>query len=129
MTHIILFDGDCQLCHSSVQFIIKRDPKIKFKFASLESNIGKDLLKRFHMPVNVTSLILINKDKCYNKSSAALHICKSLKGIWKICYLFLIIPKPIRDYIYDIVAKNRYKWFSKRKSCPIPASKDRQRLL
>lgn len=129
MTYIVLFDGDCQLCQRSVQFIIKRDPQMKFKFASLQSVAGEQLLDRCHHSHDLTSLVLVKQNRCYTKSSAALHICKSLTGIWKIGGLFLIIPRPIRDYIYNIIAKNRHHLMSQRKSCQVPTPEDRQRLL
>lgn len=129
MTYMILFDGECLFCQHSVQFIIKRDPKKKFKFLSLQSSTGKRLLHEHGMPQSVTSLVLIKEDKIYIKSSAALQICKHLKGIWKIGYLFLGLPKPIRDCIYNFIAKHRYQLVGKTTSCPIPSSEVRERLL
>lgn len=129
MQRIILFDGECNFCDQSVQFIIKRDPKEHFKFASLQSKIGKDLLNKFNTPVEIDSIVLIEGNHCYFKSSAALRICKKLNGLWKILYLLLVIPKPFRDFFYEILAKNRYKWFGKRESCRIPSSEERKRFL
>lgn len=129
MNGIILFDGDCNFCEKSVQFIIKRDPNGYFKFASLQSEIGKKLRKKYNVPEHIDSLLLIEQDKWYDKSSAALRICKNLKGFYKISFVFLIIPKPIRDFFYDILAKNRYKWFGKTNHCVIPSQKIRNRFL
>lgn len=129
MNGIILFDGECNFCEKSVQFIIKRDPNGYFKFASLQSEIGKKLRKKYNVPEHIDSLLLIEQDKWYDKSSAALRICKNLKGFSKISFVFLIIPKPIRDFFYDILAKNRYKWFGKTNHCVIPSQKIRNRFL
>ena len=129
MSGIILFDGECNFCEKSVQFIIKRDPNGYFKFASLQSEIGKKLRKKYNVPEHIDSLLLIEQDKWYDKSSAALRICKNLKGFYKISFVFLIIPKPIRDFFYDILAKNRYKWFGKTNHCVIPSQKIRNRFL
>lgn len=129
MNGIILFDGECNFCEKSVQFIIKRDPNGYFKFASLQSEIGKKLRKKYNVPEHIDSLLLIEQDKWYDKSSAALRIGKNLKGFYKISFVFLIIPKPIRDFFYDILAKNRYKWFGKTNHCVIPSQKIRNRFL
>lgn len=129
MERIILFDGECHFCDQSVQFIIKRDPKGRFTFASLQSDIGKELLKKFHVPEDMDSLVLIEENKCYVQSTAALRVYKNLKGAWKIAYVFLAVPKPIRDFFYDLIAKNRYRWFGKKESCPLPSPEERKRFL
>lgn len=129
MERIILFDGECNFCNQSVQFIIKRDPKGHFKFTSLQNEIGKELLRTYNAPVDMDSFVLIEGNKCYFQSSAALRVCKNLKGAWKLAYLLLIVPKPLRDTFYGIMAKNRYKWFGKRESCMIPSPKERKRFL
>ncbi|WP_163971085.1 thiol-disulfide oxidoreductase DCC family protein [Oceanobacillus halotolerans] len=129
MDKIILFDGECNFCDQSVQFIIKRDPKGYFKFASLQSDVGKKLLKKHHVPENIDSFVLIDDDNCYVQSSAALRVCKHLKGTWKIPFILLIVPKPIRDFFYKIIAANRYKWFGTKKSCMIPTPEERKRFL
>lgn len=129
MDRIVLFDGECNFCDHSVQFIIKRDPKGHFMFASIQSDIGKKMLNQFNVPEDTNSFILIDKNKCYFKSSAALLICKNLKGLWKIPYILLIVPRPIRDFFYGIIANNRYKWFGKRDSCLLPSPEIRKRFL
>ncbi len=124
---IILFDGECSLCSGSVQFILKRDPKRYFQFASLQSDIGQKLLRQYSLPLNLDSLILIEDGKPFMESTAALKVCCYLKGAWKLLRGLLIIPAPIRDIIYKIIARNRYKWFGK-KECsllPLPEWKDR----
>lgn len=129
MERIILFDGECNFCDQSVQFIIKRDLKRRFKFALLQSDIGRELLNKYDAPEDIDSFVLIDDNKCYFKSSAALRVCKNLKGAWKIPCVLLVVPKPIRDFFYGIIAKNRYKWFGKNESCMLPSSEERKRFL
>lgn len=129
MNPIVLFDGDCHFCDQSVQFIIKRDPKVIFKFSSLQSEVGQHIQSNFHTPKNIDSLLLIVQNKVYDKSSAALHICKYLTGLWKLLYILVLIPKPIRDTVYDFIAKNRYRWFGKKSECRIPTPEERNRFL
>lgn len=122
--NIILFDGVCNLCVSSVQFIIKRDPVGIFYFASLQSDVGVRLSENFGALIEKTdSIILIKGDKCYIESDAALKIASKLKGGWKLLYIFIIIPKPLRDAVYRYVARNRYKWFGKKDACMIPSDR------
>jgi predicted DCC family thiol-disulfide oxidoreductase YuxK len=129
-THIILFDGVCNLCNRSVQFIIKRDPKGKFKFASLQSEPGQTLLKEFHMTgTGFDTFILVEGDKVFVRSTAALRVLSGLGGIWKLFYGFMIIPKPIRDFVYDRVAKSRYRVFGRRETCMIPTGNLTERFL
>jgi len=130
MKRIVLFDGDCNFCDSSVQFIIKRDPSNHFHFASLQSEIGRDLLKKHAVPAEVDSLVLIANDKAYIKSSAALRIAKKLDGLWHLLFLFILVPRKLRDYVYDFVSVNRYKWFGKKEdSCALPSPDVRKRFL
>ncbi|MCU7667382.1 thiol-disulfide oxidoreductase DCC family protein [Bacillus thuringiensis] len=129
MEKIILFDGECNVCDRSVQFIIKRDPIGLFKFASMQSDIGKELLNKYNAPNDLSSLVLIENNNCYLKSSAALRVSKNLKGAWKLLYFLLVVPKPLRDYFYSIIAKNRYKWFGKKDSCMLPSPEIRKRFL
>lgn len=129
MTKIILFDGECHFCNKSVQFIIKRDPKAVFKFASLESEIGRQLIKKYRVPKNVNSLILLDNNRYYSKSTAALKISKNLQGFWKYLYVFILIPKQVRDIVYQFVSKNRYKLFNKETACPIPTPEMKKRFL
>jgi len=115
---IILFDGICNLCNSSVQFVLKHDIKKKFLFASLQSDAAiKHLLQFNYKNKDFDSIVLIEGNKIYNKSSAALRIAKELGLFWNVFYVFIILPKFIRDGIYDYIAGNRYKWFGKKNSC------------
>lgn len=126
---VILFDGECNFCDSSVQFIIKRDKKALYKFAAIQSAIGQEILREHNVPANLNSFILVDGDQCHYKSSAALRICKDLTIGWKLFYYLLIVPRPIRDYFYTIIAKNRYKWFGKKDSCMLPSPEIRKRFL
>ena len=129
-THILLFDGICNLCNRMVQFTIQRDSKGKFKFASLQSESGQALLRKFGLSApGVDSFVLISNDRYHLRSSAALHVLKELGGIWKLFYVFIIFPKPVRDFVYNIIAKNRYKIFGKRDTCMVPTPELKNRFL
>ncbi|MDY0410317.1 thiol-disulfide oxidoreductase DCC family protein [Virgibacillus soli] len=125
----ILFDGDCNFCDASVQFIIKRDPDAVFKFASLQSEIGQQLLKGFPEHQGVDSFLLVDREVVYDRSTAAFQVCRYLKGGWKIFYCLRYIPKPITDLFYQMVAKRRYKWFGKKVYCLLPTPDIRRRFL
>ncbi|HDR7512886.1 DUF393 domain-containing protein [Bacillus toyonensis] len=129
MMNVILFDGECNFCDHSVQFIIKRDKKALYNFASIQSDTGEEILRKYRVPADIDSFILVDGHKCFYKSSATLRVCKNLKGGWKLLYCLLIVPKPLRDYFYGIVAKNRYKWFGKKDSCMLPSTEIRKRFL
>lgn len=127
---IILFDGVCNLCNSSVNFIIDHDRKNIFRFASLQSDSGQVLLKKFGLNnVSFDSIILIDKEKYFTRSSAVLKIAKDFPGFWKLLYIFNIIPPAIRDLLYDIIAENRYKWFGKKDSCRVPTPELKEKFL
>jgi predicted DCC family thiol-disulfide oxidoreductase YuxK len=128
--NILLFDGVCNLCNGLVQFIIKRDQTGKFKFASLQSEIGQSWLKRFGLVnVEMESFVMIRGDTFYIRSTAALKMLKELGGVWAIFYMFIIIPRPIRDFFYDLIARSRYKIFGKRDECMIPTPELKKRFL
>jgi predicted DCC family thiol-disulfide oxidoreductase YuxK len=127
---IVLFDGECNLCNGTVQFIIKNDPRLHFCFAALQSEKGKALLAEHGLQqVQIDSVVLIVADKAWLKSDAALRIARNLSGLWPLCFVAVIIPRPWRDHIYDFIARNRYKWFGKQESCWLPTPELRQRFL
>ena len=127
---IILFDGICNLCNSSVRFVLKNDHKNQFLFASLQSDAAHKLLLQFNKENDkMMSLVLIEGGKVYDKSTAALRIGKKLKAPWNFLYLFIIVPKVIRDFVYNIIAKNRYKWFGKRDSCLVYIGEYKNRFI
>src|SRR5438128_8000077 len=127
---IILFDGVCNLCNHAVQFVLARDPKEQFRFASLQSTAGMDLLKKFGAEArNLDSMVLIAEGAAYTKSDAALRIAAQLSGLWPVFRILLLVPRPIRNWAYDVVAKNRYQWFGKRSACMAPSPELRGRFL
>ncbi len=119
---IILFDGVCNLCDSAVHFVIQHDAKDEFRFVALQSELGQQILKHIGInTVNIDSIILYEPGIVYYyKSSAALEISKSLGGFFLFGTIFRIIPTRIRNYLYDYIAKNRYKWYDKKEQCMIP---------
>ncbi|MDW0116708.1 DCC1-like thiol-disulfide oxidoreductase family protein [Sporosarcina thermotolerans] len=130
MKRIVLFDGECNFCNSSVQFIIKRDPAAHFLFTSLQSDIGQKYVKQYRIPADVDSIVLIENERAYTKSSAALHIAKKLDGLWHLLFLFILVPRFIRDGVYDYVAENRYRWFGKNEdACMLPSPEIRKRFI
>ncbi|MCO6358353.1 DUF393 domain-containing protein [Roseivirga pacifica] len=127
---VLLFDGVCNLCNGAVNFIIDHDPKGHFKFAALQSDFGQEKLKELgYNQQDFDSLVLLSGDKVYKKSSAALRIAKKLSGLYPLLYVFIIIPPFIRHGVYDIIAKNRYKWWGKRDSCRMPTPELRARFV
>lgn len=127
---LVLFDGVCHFCNNSVNFIIDRDPKKKFVFAPLQSDLAKVALQKFgEDTVKIDTIILIQNNKIYKRSRAALEIAKQLKGLWPLCYIAIIIPGFIRDIVYNIIARNRYKWFGEMEACRIPTPEMRERFL
>ncbi len=127
---IILFDGVCNFCNGAVNFIIRQDKKGVFKFASLQSNKGQELAEKYGLPkTNFDSFILIENGKVYKRSTAGLKLYNKLPWYWKWTQVFWIIPKFLRDAVYDFVAKNRYKWFGKKETCMIPTPEVRSRFL
>jgi predicted DCC family thiol-disulfide oxidoreductase YuxK len=119
-SNILLFDGVCNLCNKAVQFVIKHDKKSLIKFASLQSDFGQKILLEHNLPLNyLNSFIYLKNNKHYLKSTAALYLLNDLGGGWQLFFCFMIVPKFIRDFVYSIVAKNRYKWFGKNNECMI----------
>lgn len=127
---VLLFDGICNLCNRFVQFLITRDTKRKFKFASLQSEAGQQMLNRFKLDQKkFNSFVLIKEDQYFIKSTAALIVLKELGGGWKLFYAFILLPRPIRDAVYNLVSKSRYRVFGKRATCMIPTPEQADRFL
>lgn len=119
---VVLFDGVCNLCTGLVQFIIPRDPKQRFRFAPLQSPVGRELLDRFDLPTDrLETFVLVEGDECYTKSAAALRIAKHLGGVYALLYPLRLIPRPVRDTVYDFVADRRYQWLGRRDRCMAPS--------
>jgi len=119
---VILFDGICNLCSGAVQFIIRHDPKHQFRFASLQSDLGQQIIKQFKIPPGeaMNSFILFENEKIYTRSTGALRVTKKLNGLWPLLYGFIIVPPFLRNAVYNFIGRNRYKWFGKKEACWIP---------
>lgn len=127
---LILFDGVCNFCNASVNFIIRRDPKGVFRFAPLQSEAGKKTLQKFHLSTtDLDTMVLIEGDRFFTRSSAGLRIARRLTGLWPLLFIFIIIPKFLRDAVYNLVARNRYKWWGKRDACMVPTPEVKKRFL
>lgn len=128
---IILFDGLCNLCDASVQFLIKRDTKDLFRFVSLQSKLGQEILQKLpHTIQNTDSIILYESDKkIYFKSQAVFQIVKNLGGILKFSLIFTLLPTAFTNRMYDLLAKNRYSWFGIKKHCLVPTKEIQSKFL
>lgn len=127
---ILLFDGVCNLCNGAVQFIIKQDKRARFRFTAIQSDKGQALLQKLHLPTDdITTMVLIEGDKYYTHSTAALRNALHMGRLWTLLYVFIIVPRPIRDVVYAWIAKNRYRWFGKSESCMIPTPELKARFL
>lgn len=127
---ILLFDGICNLCHNTVRFVVKRDKRVRFRFASLQSTVAQDLLSEYGEPASdLNSVILIYRGRVWKKSSAALKTAGELDGLWPAMLLFQIVPRFIRDRVYDYIGNHRYQWFGKRTVCDLPDIADNSRFL
>ncbi|MCC6251015.1 MAG: DUF393 domain-containing protein [Bacteroidia bacterium] len=120
---ILLFDGVCNLCNSTVNFVINRDRKKQIRYAAIQSPAGKKLLMKYNISPNyLSSLIFIDQEKVFLNSSGALRLCLYLKPLWPLMYVFIIVPPMLRNAIYNIIANNRYKWFGKLETCMVPST-------
>ena len=127
---IVLFDGVCNLCSSSVQFILKHDKKNQFLFGSLQGHYGQEMLQKYQLPSSeFNSFMLIEEGNLYTKSTGALRMLKHIGGFWSLAYVFIIVPKFIRDAVYNLVARNRYKWFGKKNECWLPRPEWKAKFL
>ena len=126
----LLFDGICNYCNAMVNFIIRQDKKKVFRFAALQSDAGQKVLNEFKLPQNnFDSFILVENNKIYQRSDAALRLYNKLPWYWKWTQIFWIFPKIIRDGVYSVIARNRYKWFGKKDQCMVPAPEVKERFL
>ncbi len=127
---ILLFDGVCNLCNGSVQFVIRLDPKGKFRFAALQSEVGQKLLKQANMSTDeLSTVVLYENGKFYTHSDVPLRVVRQFGGAWVLLYALVIVPKFVRNIIYNWIARNRYRWFGKRESCMIPTPELKSRFL
>lgn len=127
---VILFDGVCHLCQGAVKFIIKRDPAGRFRFASLQSEAGSRLLQAAGAhEESLDSVVLIENGSYYIRSAAALRIARGLRYPWPLLYALIVVPKGLRDAVYQFIARHRYRWFGKDETCLVPTRELRERFL
>jgi len=127
---IILFDGICNLCNSVVRFVIRRDRAGYFKFASLQSAAGRELLSLHALPPGKNdSFLLLENDRLYDRSTAALRVTRHLNGLWPLLYGLIVVPPFLRNGIYDLIARYRYRWFGRKETCDVPGPGIREKFL
>ena len=130
MPSIVLFDGVCNLCDGLVRFVIARDPARRFRFAALQSGTAERLMREAGgAGVTTDSIVLIEGARMYVRSTAALRIARGLAWPWPLTSALIVVPRPFRDWIYDVVARSRYEWFGKRNVCMTPTQEQRDRFL
>ncbi|MCZ8512782.1 thiol-disulfide oxidoreductase DCC family protein [Paenibacillus filicis] len=127
---IVFYDGTCGLCNRVVQFIIPRDPRGRFRFAALQSEIGKKMLRERGMdPEAPDTFVLLEGDRLYTRSTAGLHVLRRLGGAWPLTYALILVPRPFRDGMYNLIARSRYRWFGRSDACMLPDRSVRQRFI
>lgn len=127
---VVLFDGVCNLCNRTVQYIIRHDPEGRFRFASLQSSAGRELQERYGFdPDAVNTIILVERERSYSRSDAALRIARRLKGPVRFGWIARFVPRLLRDAVYDWIGRNRYRWFGRREECMVPSADLRERFL
>jgi predicted DCC family thiol-disulfide oxidoreductase YuxK len=129
LARIVLFDGVCNVCDAAVNFIIDRDREGKFKFASLQSEVGRRLCREHGIAEDLDTMALIEGENSYTRSAAVLRIAKGLDGAWPGLFSLVVLPRPLRDGAYRYFARRRYAWFGKRESCRVPTPDVRRRFL
>jgi predicted DCC family thiol-disulfide oxidoreductase YuxK len=126
---IVLFDGVCNFCNGAVNFIIRHDRQGRFKFAPLQSPIGQEMKVEFGIGGDVDSIVLIEDRRAFTHSDAALRLARGLGGIWSLGYVFVVVPKVVRDWFYRLFARHRYSLFGKKDTCMVPTPDVRSRFL
>ena len=127
---VVLFDGECNLCNRAVQFVLRRDRRARFRFASLQSPAGRRLLAGIALPTPLPdSIVLLEAGRAFLRSGAALRIARGLGWPWRLFAALLLVPRPLRDWAYDVVARHRHRWFGRRSSCMVPTPELRDRFL
>ncbi|PQB04376.1 thiol-disulfide oxidoreductase DCC family protein [Aureitalea marina] len=127
---VVLFDGVCNLCNGAVTFLIRRDRHDRFRFAALQSEMGAELTRAYGIDTEeVDSIVLIEDKKAFVRSDAALRIARGMNGAYPLLYGFIILPRFLRDPIYNWIAKNRYKWFGRKDQCMIPTPELKAKFL
>jgi predicted DCC family thiol-disulfide oxidoreductase YuxK len=128
--NVVLFDGVCRLCTGSVAFVLRHEADQTLRFAPLQSPAGMRLMEQFGIePTQMKTFVVIADARAYVRSDAAIRVARFLRGPWKLLGAIRIVPRPIRDYAYDIVARNRYRWFGRHEACSIPTPELQRRFL
>ncbi len=127
---LVLFDGVCNFCSFWVRFLIRRDPAKQFRFAALQSAAGQAGLRRLGLPTDaLTTMVVIEGERAYTKSAAALRLARRLGGLWPLLGVFRVVPAPLLDAAYEFVARHRYRWFGQQADCLVPTPDVRERFL
>ena len=127
---VVLFDGVCNLCNAAVRFVIERDPSARFRFAPLDSAAARALLQTARAPAALPdSIVLVDEEGVFTRSDAALRIARRLTFPWPVAYVFILVPRVLRDALYEWIARHRYGWFGRRDTCMVPAPELRERFL
>ena len=130
MSDVVIFDGVCNLCAHSVKFILNHEAEPKLRFVSLQSPAGARLMREFGLsPEDAKSFVLVADGRLHVKSDAAVRVSRYLRGAWKLLGVVRVLPRPIRDWVYDVVARNRYRWFGRAESCMVPTAEIRARFI
>lgn len=130
MASLVLFDGACNLCNGFVQFVVARDPGGRFQFGALQSASARRVLELHDTPAPLPdAIVLVDDGQLFTRSTAALRIARRLTFPWPLAYAFIAVPRPLRDWIYDLVARHRYRWFGKRDHCMVPTPALRSRFI
>jgi predicted DCC family thiol-disulfide oxidoreductase YuxK len=128
--NLILFDGVCNLCNASVQFVIRHDRAGKFRFAAIQSEIGREIFQRHGLdPANLQTFVLITDGRIFVRSDAAIEVVARFGGAWRLLRIFSLVPRSVRDAIYSFIAQNRYRWFGRQEVCMIPTPEIKERFL
>lgn len=128
--YVVLFDGVCNLCNGAVNMLIDRDKKNVFRFASLQSTYGQQVVAKHHLQGEyLNTILLVEGDKVYERSTAVLRVFKHLGGLYRLLYFFIVVPVFIRNAVYNFVARNRYRWFGKQDACRIPTPELKAKFL
>jgi predicted DCC family thiol-disulfide oxidoreductase YuxK len=126
---VVLFDGVCNLCNGSVDFLLRREKSGRLRFASLQSDVAKRLLAEHRKADDLSSIVLIEDGRVFTRSDAALRLLAHLRAPWPLFGALRLVPRPLRDLVYDQVARHRYSWFGRRSSCRVPTAEERARFL
>lgn len=127
---VLLFDGVCNLCNGAVQFVVERDSAGEIRFASLQSDVGAAVLDRLDLPTDeLETVILLDGERAYTRSAAAIRVCEHLGGVYRLAGVGWLLPRRVRDWLYDVVADHRYEWFGQKAQCTVPTPELRERFV